>query len=64
MARELAARCQIAWFTSGKRATRYQTQETVLLDGARITIDEFTDAVVSVFREHGVAVKPEEKLSK
>ncbi|WP_234310731.1 MULTISPECIES: barstar family protein [unclassified Streptomyces] len=107
---------QTAWFTSGKRATRYETRETVFLDGTRITTrdaffcalgeavngvggyfgsshgglidclrtaqrehappfrlvwrdfassrhalgNEFTDAVVSAFQEHGVAVTPEE----
>jgi hypothetical protein len=28
---------QTAWFTSGKRATRYETRETVFLDGTLIT---------------------------
>ena len=28
---------QTAWFTSGKRATRYGTRETVILDGITIT---------------------------
>ncbi|MEU2746168.1 barstar family protein [Streptomyces collinus] len=107
---------QTAWFTSGKRASRYEAQQTVFLDGARITTrdaffcavgeavngaggyfgsshgglidclrtaqrehappfrlvwrelpfsrnalgDEFTDAVVSAFQEHGVAVTPKE----
>ncbi|WP_229864657.1 barstar family protein [Streptomyces djakartensis] len=107
---------QTAWFASGKRATRYDTRETVFLEGAQIITrdaffcalgeavngvggyfgsshgglidclqtaqrehappfrlvwrdfassrhalgDEFTDAVMSAFQEHGVAVIPEE----